>query len=262
MDNPLKRINGQAAAQGLPRASRKDRLPSILPHWARERIEVNVYELKRFVRRAAQALPEGVLVLDAGAGEGRFKPDFARQRYIGLDLAVGDTDWDYGDLDVVADLLHLPFADAVFEATLCTQTLEHVAEPALVIRELGRVLQPGGRLYLTAPQSWHQHQKPHDYFRYTSFGLRYLIEGVGLRVESIQPLGGYFWFLSFQLQMLIYWAVPKPSARWKRACLWPLKLVLGLVFQAIVPLLLFYLDPLDRAKDETFGHACVAVKEK
>jgi len=262
MDNPVKGIDGRMAAQGSPRTAHRDRLPSILPAWARERIEVNLYELKRFVQRAGQALPDGALVLDAGAGEGRFKAYFARQRYIGVDLAVGDTNWDYSDLDAVADLLRLPFADATFEATVCTQTLEHVTEPAIVLRELARVLQPGGRLYLTAPQSWHQHQKPHDYFRYTSFGLRHLMEGAGLQVETIRPLGGYFWFLSFQLQMLIHWAVPKPTARWKRACLWPLKLVLGLIFQAFLPLLLFYLDRLDRVKDETFGHACVAVKSK
>jgi SAM-dependent methyltransferase len=226
----------------------------------RERIEVNTYELQRFVARAAQGLPAGARLLDAGAGEGRFRSHFARQRYVGVDLAIGQVGWDYGGLDAVTDLLRLPFADASFDAVVCTQTLEHVTEPAQVVGEMARVLRPGGRLYLSAPQSWHQHQKPHDYFRYTSFGLRYLLGQAGLRVESMQPMGGYFWFLSFQLQNVIYWGVGRPARGWQRALLWPLKVVLGAVFQVCLPLLLFYLDRLDRVKDETFGHTCVATK--
>lgn len=242
-------------------ARQPSRLPRFLPHWVQERINVHIYKLYRFVDSVGRELDENARLLDAGAGEGRFKASFARQRYVGVDLAVGSGAWDYSDLDTVADLAHLPFAAAAFDGVLCIQTLEHVPEPAGVLAELARVLRPGGRLYLSAPQSWHQHQKPHDYFRYTSFGLHYLLEKAGLRVEMMQPLGGYFWFLSFQLQNMIHWGVPRPVAGWKRACLWPLKAILGAIFQVALPLLLFYLDPLDRRQDETFGHICVAVKE-
>lgn len=238
-----------------------NRLPRFLPDWLQERANVHVYELYRFVDRAGLELPEGARLLDAGAGEGRFKDVFARQRYVGVDLAIGSTAWDYRDLDTVTDLARLPFADTTFDAVLCIQTLEHVPEPAWVLAELARVLRPGGKLYLSAPQSWHQHQQPHDYYRYTSFGLHYLLEKAGLQVETMQALGGYFWFLSFQLQNMIHWGVPRPAAAWKQACLWPLKAILGLIFQVMLPLLLFYLDPLDRRQDETFGHVCVAVKE-
>lgn len=242
------------------RAHQPHRLPGFVPAWLQERVNVHVRELYGFVDRVSQELPEGARLLDAGAGEGRFRACFAQQRYIGVDLAIGSATWDYGALDAVADLACLPLADATFDAVLCIQTLEHVPEPARVLAELARVLRPGGRLYLSAPQSWHQHQKPHDYFRYTSFGLRYLIEKAGLQVEAMQALGGYFWFLSFQLQNVIFWGIPRSVTGWKRACLWPIKAILGLVFQVALPLLLFYLDPLDRLQDETFGHICVAVK--
>ena len=245
-----------------PAVRQPQHLPSFLPGWVQERANVHIYNLYRFVESVGRELAPDALLLDAGAGEGRFKPFFARQRYVGVDLAIGNVAWDYGDLDAVADLLHLPFAEAAFDAVLCIQTLEHVPEPGRVLAELARVLRPGGKLYLSAPQSWHQHQKPHDYFRYTSFGLRYLVEQAGLQVETIEALGGYFWFLSFQLQNIIYWGLPRPAAAWKRACLWPLKAILGLIFQLALPLLLFYLDPLDRRRDETFGHVCVAVKEE
>ena len=66
----------------------------------------------------ARALPAGARVLDAGAGEGQYAHHFARQRYCGVDLAVGDAAWDYSRLDAVADLTALPFRDGAFDAAL------------------------------------------------------------------------------------------------------------------------------------------------
>jgi SAM-dependent methyltransferase len=219
---------------------------------------VDAYVLYDFVEKAGSSLEPNTLVLDAGVGEGRYASEFAHTRYIGVDLAVGDVQWDYSGLDAICDLAKLSFRRDTFDAAICTQVLEHVPEPAQVLNEICRVLKPGGRLFLSAPQSWHQHQKPHDYYRYTSFGLRYLFEHAGLKVESIRPMGGYFWFLSFQLQNINYWAFPRGmrGRRWT----WPLRAMFGLVFQLVMPLILFYLDPLDRIKDETFGYACVVVK--
>jgi SAM-dependent methyltransferase len=236
-----------------------ERLPRLLPNWVKERVEVNVYKLKRFVTEAAERTPPGARVLDAGAGDGRFTGLFAHTRYVSVDLAVGDTRWDFTQLDALCNLTALPFACDQFDVVLCTQVLEHVREPLEVLSNIQRVLRPGGRLYLSVPQSWHQHQKPYDYFRYTSFGLRHLFERSGLCVASIEPMGGYFWFLSFQLQNLNYWLFSqRPNGRaWYT---WPLRGALGFMFQLVIPLCLFYLDPLDVVKDETFGYLCAAVK--
>ncbi len=197
-------------------------------------------------------------MLDAGAGQGKYKPYLAHTHYVGVDLAVGDAQWDYSNLDVMSDLVRLPFSKDTFDAVICTQVLEHVPEPSQVLREICRVLRPTGRLFLSAPQSSHQHQKPHDYYRYTSFGLRYLLESTGLKVESMQPMGGYFWYLSFQIRNINYWLFPKGmrGRRWT----WPLRAVFGVIFQLMLPMALFYLDALDRARDETFGYVCVAIK--
>jgi SAM-dependent methyltransferase len=226
--------------------------------WVRERVCVDDYQLAQFVHQAASQIPPGSLLLDAGAGEGKYKSEFAHTRYIGVDLAVGDIEWDYGGLNATSDLISLPFDHNTFNAVICIQVLEHVSEPLAVLKEICRVLEPGGRLFLTAPQSWHKHQKPHDFYRYTSFGLRYLAEKAGLEIEFIQPMGGYFWFLSVQLQNANHWIFPRGmrGRRWT----WPLRALLGLIFQLLVPLILFYLDPLDQVKDETFGHLCIAAK--
>ncbi len=69
-------------------------------------------EIEDAVRAFAASLPAGARVLDAGAGEGQYAHEFARQRYCGVDLAVGDAAWNYSRLDAVADLAALPFRDA------------------------------------------------------------------------------------------------------------------------------------------------------
>jgi SAM-dependent methyltransferase len=234
------------------------RLPRYIPQWIKKRVETDIYILRDFGQQIGASLAPGVRVLDAGAGQGRFKPEFAHTRYTGVDLAVGDATWDYRNLDAICDLVYLPFGRENFDAVVCTQVLEHVPEPLQVLQEIARVLKPGGRLFLSAPQSWPQHQKPCDFYRFTSFGLRHLLERAGLRIKSMRPMGGYFWFLSFQLQNINYWLFPPgmPGRRWT----WPLRALFGVIFQLILPLILFYLDPLDRIKDETFGYLCVAFK--
>ena len=95
---------------------------------------------------------------------------------------MGDAAWDYGRLDVVADLAALPFGDRQFDAAIHIVTLEHLPEPARALAEIARSLSPGGRLLLAAPHEWEVHQAPHDYFRYTRYGLRYLLEKAGFEV--------------------------------------------------------------------------------
>ena len=238
----------------------RDEQLAAMPAWLRDRIQVNRYESYRLLEQAQAEISAGAWVLDAGAGECQYKPYFGHTRYVGLDLAVGDVAWDYSQLDTLGDLRFLPFPDNGFDAAVCIQTLEHVNEPLRVIQEIGRVLKPNGRFYLSAPMSWHQHQKPHDYFRYTSFGFRYLLEQSGMRVVEMRPMGGYFWFLSFNLQLLHYWLFPKPNSLIKQLLQMPFKLATQLLFFIILPVIFFYLDRLDKVKDHTMGWVCIAEK--
>lgn len=231
-----------------------------MPGWLRERLDLHHTRIDELVAQAAQAARPGERLLDAGAGEGRYKARFDHLRYIGVDLAIGDATWDYAGLDVVGDLIRLPFGDGAFDLALCLEVLEHLPEPQQVLAELARVLRPGGRLFFSVPMSWHQHQKPHDYYRYTSFGLRYLLDRAGFDVEDVRPTGGYFWFLSIQFQMLSLWVFPARQGRWLRLALLPLKVVVQLVFFLLLPLLCYYLDGLDRQKDQTMAWTGTAVR--
>lgn len=91
---------------------------------------------------------------------------------------------------VIAPGAPLPFDDGSFDFVVCTQVLEHVPDPGRHLSEMSRVLKPGGVLLLTLPFVWEQHEVPHDYFRFTEFGVRHLAAANGLGVESLQPSGG------------------------------------------------------------------------
>jgi SAM-dependent methyltransferase len=85
----------------------------------------------------------------------------------------------FPDMDILADLRHLPFKDACLDEVICQSVLEHVAEPDEVLAEITRILKPGGYCYLTTPFMYPYHSSPDDYWRWTLDGLRYLLTSRG-----------------------------------------------------------------------------------
>jgi len=141
---------------------------------------------------AGRALPaaHGAL-LDYGAGGQPYRALFETKvtRYVAADVAPTPG----RALDVVLTPGQpVPLNDATFETVLSSQTLEHVPSPEFYLRECHRLLKPGGVLILTAPMQWRHHETPHDYYRFTRYGLRHLLESTGFAIEEITPCGGVF----------------------------------------------------------------------
>src|SRR5437773_2389759 len=105
--------------------------------------DIGRWYVTEFVAGVAGSLPPETLVLDAGAGECAYKKYFSHCRYKAVDLAVGDNEWNYENLDYVAPLHDMPIEDGTFDVILSTQTLEHLEWPRESVREMHRVLKPG-----------------------------------------------------------------------------------------------------------------------
>ena len=122
-------------------------------------------------------------VLDVGCGQKPYREFIPATRYVGLDVDTPATRA-FGAADVTYDGRTFPFADASFDGVLCSEVFEHVFNPEEFLGEICRVLRPGGVLVLTVPFVWDEHEQPHDFARYSSFGLRALLERNGFVVES------------------------------------------------------------------------------
>ena len=117
--------------------------------------------------------------LDIGAQNGPYGAHFPRR--VGLDIRPG------AGVRIIGDAQALGIRDAAFAVVLCTEVLEHLPEPQKAIDEIFRVLEPGGSLLLTTRFLFPIHDAPHDYFRFTKYGLRHLLrrfEIVELREET------------------------------------------------------------------------------
>jgi len=95
-------------------------------------------------------------------------------------------------IKIFGTALDLPFRDRCFDTAVSFQVLEHVAEPLRLLQEARRILRPGGYLILTAPHIWNVHEQPHDYFRYTLYGLQHLFRQAGFDIVEVRPMAGYF----------------------------------------------------------------------
>lgn len=136
-------------------------------------------------RRAAEELGR-YRVLDVGCGIKPYYPFFRpyASEYVGVDV-----DNPAADLEGSAEALPVP--DASFDLVLCTQVLEHTADPGQAVRELWRVTRPGGRVLASTHGVQVYHPAPDDYWRFTHAGLELLFRRNGRwRSLAVEPGAG------------------------------------------------------------------------
>ena len=127
-------------------------------------------------------------MLDVGCGSKPYQVLFAVDDYIGLDID-NEATRNRKIADYFYDGTTFPFNDNEYDSVLCNQVLEHVFNPDEFLSEIKRVLKPGGRLLLTVPFVWDEHEQPHDYARYSSFGLKALLDKNEFNVIGYKKIG-------------------------------------------------------------------------
>ncbi len=116
-------------------------------------------------------------ILDVGCGSKPYRRYFTVGEYVGLEITGRNR-----EADVFYDGKVFPFNDGEFDSVFSSEVLEHVFNPGEFLSEINRVLKPGGLLLLTVPFLWDEHGQPFDFARYSSFGLRHLLEGHGFEI--------------------------------------------------------------------------------
>lgn len=127
------------------------------------------------------------LLIDFGCGDAPYRTFFERSaaRYVACDLAGNPAAECILETPGV-----LPIGTGEADVVLSTQVLEHVVDPAGYLGECARVLRPGGRLVLSTHGVWRYHPDPLDLWRWTSAGLRKIVEDAGFSVLTFRGILG------------------------------------------------------------------------
>ena len=114
--------------------------------------------------------------LDVGCGAKQYENIFKKTSdYVGIEIET-ELQKKRKVADYFYDGKKIPFNNDSFDSILSFQVFEHIFEPKEFLSEITRVLKPGGHILITVPFIWDEHEKPYDFGRYSSFGIKYLFE--------------------------------------------------------------------------------------
>jgi SAM-dependent methyltransferase len=150
-------------------------------------------------------------LLDIGCGNQPYKalfsaPPFGVTHYTGCDIANPL----YQAAEMIWDGRQIPAPDQQFDCVIATEIYEHCPDYAPILREVLRVLKPGGYHFLTVPFLWPLHDVPGDYFRYSPYAIQKDMQSAGFCELTLGALGGWDSALA---QMLGLWSRRRPFGR-------------------------------------------------
>ena len=215
-----------------------------------------------WLAKTLAAIPSGLRILDAGAGELRNKPLCAHLIYVSQDVCQYDGsgdkqglhtgNWDTSMIDLVCDIVDIPEPASSFDVILCSEVFEHLPDALKAMDEFSRLLKPTGRLIITAPFTSLVHFAPFHYATgFSRYWYEYHLPLRHFEIKELTPNGDWFSCLRQEVLRLPRMA-RKYGDRW-----WPLAYLMagvGLVYFSLC-------NKSQEANDiACFGWHCVAEK--
>lgn len=220
------------------------------------------YYLYRDIKKIIKKYSFKGKILDVGCGEKPYRQLFKNSsRYVGIDFK------NYSKNEVFTQekpdfyfsknylkTLQLPFKSNSFDHVVSFQVLEHHKDPPKMISEMVRVVKKNGLIIITAPFIWGLHEEPHDYYRFTEYAFRYLLEVNSCKILYLKKQGGIASTISVLLNDALTEFANKNSFLYIISlCLYPFFLAISYVC--------FILDPLLPTKKIFLNYIVVAKKK-
>lgn len=147
----------------------------------------------------------GGLVADIGCGRQELRKYLVRSNdYIGLDYPLTNKRYDLCP-DIYASAENLPFPDSSIDTAIFLEVAEHLPDVRTVVMEISRTLKSGGYLIFSMPFLYPIHDAPHDFTRYTEYGLLGLFESQSLVVQDLVSLGSPIESAVLQVNLVLAW---------------------------------------------------------
>lgn len=199
---------------------------------------------------------KGILI-DLGCGSAPYKDFFLQyaNTYVGIDWT---NTLHNSKADLVSNLNErIELADNYADTIISLSVMEHLCEPQRFLNESYRVLKNDGTIILQVPFMWWIHEAPHDYFRFTPHGLKYVFEKAGYQDIYIQPTTGFFTMLFLKINYFsLRWI---KGSRFRKLVTKSLLIPFWYISQKIAP----WLDSKHRSWSlESVGFFVIAKKNK
>lgn len=197
--------------QPLPNTA-PDSFPGKIKYFLRMIFDLQYHTI---IRSAQKELPtyKGT-VLDVGCGHSpyQFLLKNDQIKYYGIDIDDAHK-FGYNNSQITSfNGEDIPFEANLFNAIICTEVLEHVANYQKLVDEIYRVMKPGATGIVTIPWSARYHYMPYDYFRYTPSSLKIMFSKFSS--HEIIPRGTDISTVCAKI-IVLYFRNLMPAERWK-----------------------------------------------
>lgn len=163
---------------------------------------------RHYLEECLQDLNANERLVDVGCGWRPYRKMY--DRYVKVSYGIDSSAYGHilEGVDVAADADAIPFRAESFDVVFCTDVLEHLKWPSNAIKNFNAILKQKGVLVIAVPSMFPLHNEPFDYFRFTSHGLRLLLEENGFKVIKMNPQGEI-------IGVLVFWFVRIQSVFWQ-----------------------------------------------